>query len=1567
MRALRGMLMALVLTVILLPVIVYVVLSSAWASDKLRQVGEDELSQLLGTSVDIGSVKYSPFNMLEVADVAIDDDNGVTALRVNEIEARFELWDLLLRRKFIIDYATISGLDLKLYSDSAGAPLNIARIIDRLKSDDQEKPATMFNLRLNDVRLDDCSVSYNVLDADTTPGRFNPRHLDVRSLRMAAFAPMVSNDNYRVRLRSLSFTEQSGLTVTDMAVAAEVSQQAIRLGNMHIALPNSLLDFDDIEIPIDSLNHIDRIATTRPVGIALKPESHVYLADLKPFVPILGDFDYNIGIDLEMAATRDSLAVSHLALTDMNGVFRADVSGTFTGIDHPAEMRFGDVEFSLTSDTATIASALYSTRAKLPPRVRSMLGSLGHLVVAGTVDGTPTDARIDAKVSSRLVSAAFDGRVTGRQRVIGMDGHLTVDSLALGTLLANSDFRDLKGEAVVHGTLRDNKFTGEVKTQLKRFDYKGYRYTGINAGARVQPDSIQAALAIDDPNARLVLSGSLTGDDGWHSINADVAVGTLRLDTLGLTKAYPGYALQGRAHVEGEGESIDRFKGEVLIDRVHLRNKAGEGIDLKSLYVNADNVTSRGRIVVISDYLNGTVDGDYRFSTIGEELRELALSLLPALEPKGSEPPEDYGWDKIDAVVTHGLMGDDEPENASEIGKSARYNDFVFDLTLSHCDSIGEFLKLPAYPIADVSITGNFDAPHGEAYLMVDMPWVANGNSIIHDTTLALDIPQGGQRGNLHLNTMIPTKKGKMDVRADVRAYNGNLDTNILWTLEPEKPISGNIDFTTILSRNRDDRLVTQVKFNPGTINFGDEIWNIQKSLITYSDGRARIDNFALNTYTQALWVNGVLGPEDTDQLTVDLKNIQLLNIFETLEIENVYISGSATGTIHTSALLGKQPVITCESLDVRNIGYNYCTLGNAVVKLSFDDGGKVFNFNGRVTDDEGRLSYINGFIVPATEQLDLNIEADHIRVGFMKPFMSAFTSSVSGYASGRAHLFGDFHNLDMEGSVYAEDLSIKIDFTNTVYHASDSIHIERGKIKLDNIVLQDEFGHTAMLNGWVAHEFFHNASFEFNIDHADDFLCYDVTDKLSPRWYGRIFGDGRAQIKGQPGTVDIIVDMSTAAHSTFSFVMTDQEEADEYSFITFRDATPVVVTDNILERVIVPDRVIKGRQSNDAQVNSSTAYSLDIVMNVSPNASVNLVMDPVGGDCIRATGSGMLRVVYDSSGEFKLYGKYTLDQGKYNFTLQDIIIKEFTIQEGSTIQFDGDPYTAKLDINAYLQVNANLTDLDESFQQDKELNRTNVPVRAMLHVTGDLRQFGLSFGLEFPTLSEDISRKVHSIISTDDMMSKQIIYLLALNRFYTPEYMGSTTKGNELFSVASSTISSQLSSMLGKLSDNWSIAPNLRSDRGDFSDLEVDVALSSSLLNNRLLLNGNFGYRDKSLNTNQFVGDFDVEYLLNRSGEWRLKAYNRYNDQNYYLRSALTTQGVGVVYRRDFDRSLRFINDFKWPWQKDEPEPDTIPVDPPAAHPDSILIELTLPNDTLIITPDTNNQHPAHPDGSKY
>ena len=178
-------------------------------------------------------------------------------------------------------------------------------------------------------------------------------------------------------------------------------------------------------------------------------------------------------------------------------------------------------------------------------------------------------------------------------------------------------------------------------------------------------------------------------------------------------------------------------------------------------------------------------------------------------------------------------------------------------------------------------------------------------------------------------------------------------------------------------------------------------------------------------------------------------------------------------------------------------------------------------------------------------------------------------------------------------------------------------------------------------------------------------------------------------------------------------------------------------------------------------------------------------------------------------------------------------------------------------------------------------------------------------------------------------MLNRQIIYLLAMNRFYTPEYMGGTNKNNELASVASSTISSQLSSMLGQLSENWRISPNFKSDKGDFSDVEVNLALSSQLLNNRLIINGNFGYRDKianNTNTN-FIGDFDIEWLIKRTGNMRFKTYgySHFNDQTYTVKNSRTTQGVGLELEYDFDKPFVFWKNKKNKKKAVEEKTDTV------------------------------------------
>ncbi len=774
---------------------------------------------------------------------------------------------------------------------------------------------------------------------------------------------------------------------------------------------------------------------------------------------------------------------------------------------------------------------------------------------------------------------------------------------------------------------------------------------------------------------------------------------------------------------------------------------------------------------------------------------------------------------------------------------------------------------------------------------------------------------------SLNLATTMPTKNGPMTLRLDSNGIPDKVRTDLSWHIDRRNAYEGAIGLSTTLSRTGaptdgspgHDRLRAVFDRHRSALTFNDSTWTVNPAAVTLDGRTVRVDGINVHHGRQFVKIDGEVSDDPLSALTVDVRDFSLDYLFETLGIDNVALGGSATGTFHASGLYTKRPALLTPGLSVKDISYNKAVFGDALVRSRWDTERNAVTIDASITRDD-RLSEVHGGIFPMADSLDLTFLADRIPVKFMQPYMAAFASDITGEASGRARLWGNFKYIDLEGDVKARDLKMRVNFTNTVYSTSDSVHFRPGLIDLNGITIKDARGHTAKLDGWVRHKFFKEPTFNFAITKARNFLCYDETAARSPVWYGRVFGNGSASINGEPGIVNIKVDMATASNTTFTFVLSDRQVAEEYSFLTFRDRTPrAAETDTLIVRRDQQMELVNSLRRKIAADSASTSdYNISLVMNVTPQAQLVLVMDPVGGDRIRARGSGQLQLDYGSANnDLKMYGTYTLDRGDYNFTLQNIIIKDFTIKQGSKISFQGDPYSAQLDIKAAYQLNANLSDLDESFLEDKDLNRTSVPVNALMNVTGDMRQPDVTFDLEFPTLTSDVYRKVRSIVSTDDMMNRQIIYLLALNRFYTPDYMASTTKGNELVSVASSTISSQLSSLLGQISDNWNIAPSFRSDRGDFSDVEVDLALSSRLLNNRLLFNGNFGYRDKTLNTSQFVGDFDLEYLLNRSGNLRLKAYNRYNDQNYYLRTSPTTQGVGIIFRRDFDNLGRFL----WPF----------------------------------------------------
>lgn len=1472
----RSIIVSAILAVVALYSSLYIYLSIPAAQNHLKRIGEKELSGILQTDVTIGKIEIDPLTRLAIFDVNIPDRQGGEMIHIDKLGAGLSLYQLIFERKIVFNYAELIGLRASIKRQSPDSPMNIQFVIDALKPKDKHKPPTKFDLALNAVIIRNSSISYDVLSAAASgKGRFDKNHILITKLNSDVRIPELRNDFFTFDIRRFSFAEKSGFLVSNFSSILHIDRHSLRLSNLSIRLPGTHLNPNDISLTFSDLGLIGKEFANIPLKLKID-ENIVTLSDFKAFVPALDKLRMPLALSCDLDGTIDNINLKRLSIHTDSNWLSINTSAQIRNARKPELIDLRIPHIRLHASTDDLAEWIEDA-GWLSARATGIISDTHYLAVDGSFGYHNRQAKYIGSINTGLGQLSTNGTLSIEKNASRFSGQLKSDKLQLGKIAGEELIvGDAAFDIETNMTFRNGKPDGTVTGNIGFIDLKGYTYKNISTDLKISPESYEGTLSLHDPNINLDIQGAalIKAADSKFDIRATLS--ETNLHNLNLTRKYPDHRLNVTVDAFFLGDSPDNAEGDIMISDISYLDSNGEGFFIDHFDITARKKGDKKYMTVNSDLANGYIDGHVNFNSLIPDINGILSVAFPSFQ--WATPKEN---------------------SETEAG-----NDFDYYIRFAENDQLTSFFNLPATVVHPIVISGKVDAKSQRLTFGLEAPYIMQKKNIIEKTSIALNIDAQTKQCTLNAATQFDRKNGNILLLLNGSAFNDRIDTDLEWIYDRTKDFSGKVSLSSLLKKEPENgKVAAEIAINPSEFVVNDTIWNIEKSRILIADKKIRIDSVNVNREGQFIKANGVVSDSPSDTLDLHLGDIDLAYVFETLNINHVVFGGRATGDFHATSLLSKSPDINTQNLHVRQFSYHNALLGEVDIRSFWDNESKGIIINADIDQSNQRQSYVRGAVYLAKDSLAFKFDADHINVQILKPFMSAFTSDVEGEASGQAELYGTFKFINMKGRLFADRFRMRVDQTNTYYNVSDSIRIDPGLIRIDNATIRDDYGNTAKLDGQIRHTYFKNAEFDFAVTDVRNMLCFNTTDKDNPFWCGTIFGNGNAYINGRPGNVRIDVNMAAAPRSSFFFVLSDMKEAGEYTFVTFTDKRK---ERELAQKEKEKPEFLKKLESDISHNSGSTAFHINLLADVNPNVAITLIMDPDGGDRIRATGNGNMRIEYDSSDGMKMFGNYTAEEGRYNFTLQDIIIREFRIKQGATIAFHGDPLAASVDLSATYSVNANLQDLDESFAQDKDLNRTSVPVNALLHLSGIISQPEISFDLEFPTLTQDVYRKVRSIISTDDMMNQQIIYLLALNRFYTPEYMGNANRGNELASVASSTISSQLSNMLGQLSDNWTIAPNFHSDKGDFSDTEVELALSSHLLNNRLLLNGNFGYSDNAMNSNNFIGDFDIEYLLTKNGNFRLKAYNRYNDQNYYIRNALTTQGVGIMFKHDFDRLFR-------------------------------------------------------------
>ncbi|MDE6560045.1 MAG: translocation/assembly module TamB [Muribaculaceae bacterium] len=1487
--------MSVIVLLVVVYVGLYVVLSIPSVQNKVKDKVCRETSKVLGGDLKMESLTIHPFSEVILSGVGLYSPENEKCASIKKVAAGIDLWALFIDRKIVLNYAEIIGMNVGVSQQAKDAPLNIQFLIDALAPKDKNKPSAIFDLRIRNIVIRDSKASFSRPWMKDTEGNKLPfADVDVSRLRMDLSIPVLRNDLYKFDIRNLQFEVTPGVNLRGLTAEIRYSRDQdksrggdrLEVKDLNINLPNTSLAIGDIDLRLDSIT-----------GVRGTVEGILTPSDFSNILPTLSAFDTPWSMDIDATYVKNEIELAKINLTNEDSKSSLRLEGFIGNLNKKDSLNL-ELDKMHAEISSSLISKVVTNLTHLPAQKGlQIIESLGNVAIdieGKLMDGNIADAqgRINTE-SGNIEFTASGSRLASGRPTLSIKANaenLELDKLLSSNKLGKATF-SIEGET----TGLDKNADGYVSLKSEECEVMGNLLTGVDLELRKNKDAVDLDLylATDVMELNLDAGAEISGKNS--NMQAEMLISGFNPSDFGLKGKMADSNISGRISANTKGNNLDNATGTIELSDLMLERNDGNKLQLKELTVSVDSLTSlsaddeainKRLINLKSDWFDARVSGEIYPSTLLKELKGMIESVMPSIGVTDAHIPDE----------------------------KAASNAFDFDINIKGVATPYAFFNTPVRPLTNIPLYGSFDLKQGKAFVKISTPHLQQGkNKLIRNVDVSFDIDSFLGMAKVNAGLIFPAKKGDVEIAADIYAMRDKINLNLGLNPSMESVLKGGISLEAALARyphplKPEGELAVRVDILPSAITISDKTWSIANGAIDYSGKRIDVSNFLISHDDQYVRIEGTASENDEDAVLVKLNDIDLEYIFNVLNINYVSFGGMATGEVIGRRLLTKDLEARTEFLHVKDLSYNGAILGDGDLASDYDIAQQKVGIYGVIRDAltrERRVS-VDGGIWVTRDSLSFDIDAQKVNVGIMKPFVSAFCSDLYGKASGKCKLFGTFSDIDLIGGLRADTLSMKLDFTNTWYHAgNDSVYLYNGVIDIPPLTLYDDDKHTAEFSGWLRHTYFHNPVFNFRLKDAKSLLCYDTNEKINPLWYGTIYGSGHAQINGYPGQIDIDMNMTTDEGSKFYYVISDAEDVDQYSFLTFTDRRKEIKE---LEAVdSVPDYLLKFQKHTEELEEGSSNVILSLKGTVTNNALVTLVMDPKAGDKIIARGQGALQMDYNlASNDLRMIGTYVLDEGSYNFTLQDIIIKNFNIRKGSLIKFDGDPMNANLDIAATYRVNTNLTDLDKSFSTDKELNRTNVPVDALLLVKGPMTNPDITFDIELPSLTSDVERKVKSIVSTNDMMSRQIIYLLALNRFYTPEYTGGQSNGSEWSSMASSTISSQLSNILSQMTDKLDVAPSFRSDKGDFTDMEFDLALSSRLLNNRLLINGNFGYRDRNTSNTQFVGDFDIEYLLSKNGNLRLKAYNHFNDQNYYLRSALTTQGVGVVFQRDFDRLFR-------------------------------------------------------------
>ena len=1028
-------------------------------------------------------------------------------------------------------------------------------------------------------------------------------------------------------------------------------------------------------------------------------------------------------------------------------------------------------------------------------------------------------------------------------------GTLAASDIALGTLLNDSRLGDVSASLSLSGSLPKGKRpTVTAEGEVSKFAYNGYTYSNININGSYADNTVKGSLIIDDPNISLVAQGEYADLGKGKQLVVEAQLDHFRPSVTRLTDKWGDAVFSSSITADLQASGVNDSKGVVTIGHFRMQSSS-DTCSINNLQVRGGFDSHEHYLVMESDFGYAMLTGHFNYSSLVSSVTSQIGRHIPVIAPKN----KDYEGDNNFTLIAH--------------LNSTKWMRPLLGVPLD--------IRRPLLLRTNVSDASKSMVVECEAPLFIyDGATFSHANVNLHSHADSLicsaEVKKHQDNGDI------------LDLSTHCNAADNLVDMSLGWLNEGKS--RGCLNATSSFGKNSQGVTYAHVVVKPSDLTIGDKTWLVKSSDIHYTPKHIDIREFTIAHDRQHIIVNGTASASKSDSLHIDLNGIDVRYVLDLVNFHAVDFDGSASGKALIVAPFGDMSAHA--DLTVRDFLFERGRMGVLSANVNWNKQESQIDIDAIANDGDDARTIIKGYVSPKRDYIDLGIQADSTHIDFMHSFTESFISEIDGRAVGKVRLAGPLSTINLTGQLVVNG-SAMISPLNCRYTLdNDTVTFVPDEIELKNAVIRDAYGNAGYVNGFIHHKHLTRLSYDLEVA-ADNLLAYDIRSFGDDTFYGTVFADGTVGIHGRSGYLRMDIDVTPRHGSTFVYNASTNDQISNQEFIKWNDVTSLI-----------------NNQSSLINNQSSDIY-LNFNINCTPDATIRLLMDSHTNDYITMQGNGMLRATYHNKGAFNLFGTYTLSHGTYGITIQNIIKKNFTFREGGTFVFGGNPYDAALNLQAIYTVNGvSLGDLNVG----NSFTDNTIKVNCLMNIGGVARNPQVSFDLDMPTVSSDEKQMVRSVLNSEDELNQQVVYLLGIGRFYPTGTNNSASREQSETSLAmqsllSGTISSQISSVLNTVikNDNWNFGANISTGDEGWNNAEYEGTVNGRLLNNRLLINGQFGYRDNvnTANTN-FIGDFDIRYLLLPNGNLALKVYNQTNDR-YFTKSSLNTQGVGIIMKKDF------------------------------------------------------------------